>query len=53
MATVPGARNVSVSAPVHERLMAIKADMSKDKGRTVSLSEVLEVLLDTWAEVTG
>lgn len=51
--SIAASKNIAVAAPIHERLMAIKADRSKRLGRTVSLSEVLELLLDTWAEVAS
>jgi predicted CopG family antitoxin len=51
--TVASGRNITVRAKVHERLTALKRAKEAEFDRVVSLSEVVEMLLDTWAEVTG
>lgn len=42
---------VAATIPVHERLTAIRDDMEREKRRKVTFSEVIEMLLDTWAEL--
>jgi cyclopropane fatty-acyl-phospholipid synthase-like methyltransferase len=50
--TVASGRNVTVRPRVHARLTALKDAKEAEFDRVVSFSEVVEMLLDTWAEVT-
>lgn len=46
-------RLVQMSEPVYQRLTAIKAEQERQRGRQVTYSEVLEGMLDVYAEVTA
>lgn len=44
---------VVIPRPLHERLSALKTDQEAEKGRQVSFAEIIEQLLDVYAEVTA
>lgn len=46
-----GAKVMSVPGPVYRRLTEIKNQRTAQKRRQVTYGEVLEELLDVWAEV--
>lgn len=49
---VKAKRIVAVSEPVYDRLTEIRSDLGNQRGRLVTYSEVLETLLDVYAEVS-
>jgi hypothetical protein len=44
---------ISVPRPVHDRLTALRQQISDQRGRTVTYPEVLEQLLDAWDRAGG
>ena len=45
----PDRTSVQIRRPLHAKLLRAQLDMSRDKGRRLSLAEVIAALLDEWA----